>query len=270
MNKQLLIDQLTPYGLDKIEAQIYVYLIESGPRTALQLSREINVDRSKIYRSVEHLISKKFIEQSYAAWGKKLRAASPSNIELNIREEEDSLRARKEQLPTLIEELSKVTSYAKREFEIKHYRGEEGLRQMLWNQLAANKEILAFSYKNKNDIAGKTYAEKIRAEQVARKITLHEVENETDQGDYWYTNVEQWDKFYKSRRIERKTLDIKQYIAVFNDTVSIINWLDDEDVGLEIINTDYADTQKQLFWKFWELASETPVKPRAKKKPGKG
>lgn len=264
MNKQLLIDQLAQYGLDEVEAQIYLYLIEDGPRTALQLSREINVDRSKVYRSVEKLVSKKFIEQSHAAWGKKLQAASPSNIELIVKDEEDSLKARKEGLPALIEELGKVTNYAKREFEVKHYRGQEGLRQMLWNQLAAKKEILAFSYKNKNDIAGKTYAEKIRAEQVARKVTLYEVENETDQGDYWYTAAEGWSKFYKSRYISPKVLDVKQYIAIFNNTVSIINWLDEEEVGLEIVNKEYAGMQKKLFWQFWELAGEVPVK-RSKK-----
>ncbi|HLC91972.1 MAG TPA: helix-turn-helix domain-containing protein [Candidatus Saccharimonadales bacterium] len=262
MNKQLLIDQLAAFGLDEVEAQIYLYLIENGPRTALQLSREINVDRSKIYRSVERLGGKKFIEQTHAAWGKKLQAASPSNIELMIKEQEDQLQTRKEGLPALIEELGKVTSYAKREFEVKHYRGQEGLRQMLWNHLAANKEILAFSYKNKNDIVGKTYAEKIRAEQVARKLTLYEVENETDQNDYWYTDAEGWEKYYKSRYIPQKSLDIKQYIAIYNHTVSIINWLDEEEVGLEIINEDYADMQKKLFWQSWELAGKTPAKKK--------
>jgi hypothetical protein len=89
---------------------------------------------------------------------------------------------------------------------------------------------------------------------VARKITLYEVENETDQGDYWYTGVEGWPDFYRSRHIAATVLDIKQYTAVFNHTVSIINWVDEEQVGLEIINAAYADMQRQLFWKFWEIA----------------
>ena len=256
MNKQNLLEELIKFGLEEIEAQIYVYLSENGPLTPLQLSRELNIDRSKIYRSIDKLGSKKFIEQSHAAWGKKIQAASPANIELMIKEEEEKLKLRKDSLPTLINELGKVTSYSKREFEIKHYRGQDGIRQMLWNHLAAKKEILAFSYKNKNDMVGKTYAEKIRAEQVARKITLYEIENETDQGDYWYTAVEKWSQFYKSRHVTRKVLDIKQYIAIFNNTVSIINWLNDEEVGLEIVNNQYADMQKQIFWQFWSLTDK--------------
>lgn len=258
MNKQILISQLTQYGIDTDEALVYLYLLEHGPQTPLELSRAINVNRSKIYRSVEELVKKRFLEESHAAWGKKLQAANPANIALLVTEEEESIKARKQALPELVKELSEIPSYSKKEFEVKHYRGQEGLRQMLWNQLAANKEIVAFSYKNKNDIAGKTYAEKIRLEQMIRKIKLYEVENETDQGDYWYTNVEGWPKFYQSRHISSKVLDIKQYIAVFNHTVAIMNWDDGEEVGLEIINETYADMERQRFWQFWKIADKTP------------
>lgn len=253
MNKQILIEQLEQYGLSEIEAAIYLHLLESGPQTALELSRSINIDRSKVYRSVEKLLAKKFLEETHAAWGKKLQAAAPSNIALLVAAEEEAVKSRKEALPALIDELSTVPMYSQREFEVKHYRGQEGLKQMMWNQLSAKKEIVAFSYKTRNEIVGKNFAEKVRSEQVARKIVLYEIENETDQGDYWYTDVEKFDKFYKSRYISPKTLDIDQHISIFNDTVSIINFVDDEKIGLEIINSSFAKTQKQVFWKFWAI-----------------
>jgi len=267
-NKQIFTAQLQQYGLDEHEAQIYLYLLETGPQTPLQLSREINVDRSKIYRSVQKLIDRRFIEQTHAAWGKKLQAASPSNIQHLLEEEEERLQARKTALPELIEQLSSISTYVRREFEVKHYRGQEGLRQMLWNQLAAKKDIVAFSYKNKNDIVGKAYADKLRAEQVDRKIKLYEVENETDQGDYWYTDVLGWADYYDSRHIPPKLLDIKQYVAIFNHTVAIINWLDEEEVGVEIDNAAYAEMQRQLFWQSWKLADPDAQKQNTKKHTG--
>ena len=256
MNKQISKTQLINLGLEEIEANIYLYLLEYGPRTPLELSREINVDRSKVYRYVEKLVAKKLLEESNDAWGKKIQAASPKNIELFIQEKEEALHNQKQSLPSLIENLSSIPTYSKREFEVKHYRGQDGLKQMLWNQLSAKKEILAFSYKNKNEIAGKTYAEKIRSEQMERKIMLYEVENETDQGDYWYTGIKGWEKFYNSRYIDPKTLDIKQYTAIFNNTIAIMNWIDGEEVGVEIINSTFADMQRQLFWKFWEISED--------------
>lgn len=256
MNKQNTLSQLENFGFDALEAKIYLHLLENGPRTHLELSREANIDRSKIYRGIEKLIKNKLIEQSADAWGKKLKAASPQNINLLMAEREESLKAQRESLPELIHNLNSIPSFSKREFEIKHYRGQEGLRQMLWNQLYAKDEILAFSYKNKNDIVGKPYAEKIRTLQVEKKIKLFEIENETDQKDYWYTNVSEWSKYYESRHISPKILKINQYIAIFNNTVAIINWLDREEVGLEIINSSYADMQKQLFRKFWQIADK--------------
>lgn len=256
MNKQIFLEQLVSIGLEEIEAKIYLYLLENGPHTHLNLSRELNIDRSKIYRYVEKLLSKNLLEELINAWGKKLQSAKPENIQLLIHKKEELLESQKKRLPELVRELSNIPTYIQREFEVKHYRGQEGLRQTLWNQLSAKKEIYAFSYKNKNDIVGKNYAEKIRTEQVERKIMLYELENETDQGDYWYTKVVNWCEFYKSRHIPRKILDIKQYIAIFNNTVAIINWLGREEVGVEIINSSYADMQKQLFKKFWKIAEK--------------
>lgn len=256
MNKQIILAELEKLGLEEIEIKIYLFLLEKGPHTHLELSRAINVDRSKVYRDVEKLIRRKLIEQSHTERGKKIQAASPNNISLLIQEEEEVLKLKKESLPSLIEQLTNLPSYIEREFEVKHYWGQEGLRQMLWNQLHAEKEIIAFSHKNKNDIVGKPYAEKIRTEQVGRKITLYEIENETDQGDFWYTDVKSWEDFYQSRYIKPEILKIKQYVAIFNNTVSIINWSDGEEIGVEIINSSFADMQKQLFWKFWEIAGK--------------
>lgn len=265
MNKQIILTQLEQLGFEEIEAKIYLHLLEKGPRSYLELSRETNIDRSKIYRYVEKLAKKKLLEQLNDAWGKKIQAASPDSIALLVQEQEEELKTKRQFLPNLIQQLENLPSYTKREFEVKHYRGQEGLRQMLWNQLHAKKEILAFSHKNKNDIVGKPYAEKIRTEQVDRKIMLYEIENETDQGDYWYTNVPGWGNFYQSRHINPATLKIKQYIAIFDNTVAIINWSNNEEIGIEIINSSYADMQKQLFWKFWEIACLTESRRAGKK-----
>lgn len=256
MNKLVILTQLEDLGLEEAEAKIYLHLLESGSRTHLELSRETNIDRSKIYRSVEKLTRMKLLEEINTFSGKKIQAANPKNIGLLIEEEQELLDSRKSSLEGLVEQLNGLPTYIQREFEVKHYRGQEGLRQMLWNQLQAKKEILAFSHKNKNDIVGKPYAEKIRMEQADRKIMLREIENETDQGDYWYTDVPNWKSYYQSRYIPPEVLEIKQYIAIFNNTVAVINWSNAEEIGVEIINAFYADMQKQFFWKFWEIAGK--------------
>ena len=65
-----------------------------------------------------------------------------------------------------------------------------------------------------------------------------------------------WGKFYKSRYIPPRILNIKQYQVIFNDTISILNWADGNKVGIEITNQNFADMSKQIFWKFWDIAKE--------------
>lgn len=255
MNKQLISAQLTPLGLSEAEANIYLHLLENGPKTPLELSREAAINRSKIYRHVETLRAKKLLEETSDSRGMKLTAASPTNLELLLKEKENELALQKEALPSLLRELTSLPTKLQKVFEIKTYHGPEGMKQLLWNQLSADREMVSFSYQNKNYMVGKAFAEKIREEQVRRRLKLYEIENETDQGDFWYTNVVGWGKYYQSRYISPTILKIRQYIAIFNNTVSIANWIDDAQVGIEIVNEPLATMQRQLFWKFWEIAS---------------
>ncbi|MBI3379649.1 winged helix-turn-helix transcriptional regulator [Candidatus Gottesmanbacteria bacterium] len=256
MNKQIIASQLSSFGLDEVETRIYLYLLENGSRTPLNLSRDTNINRSRIYRYLDKLKSKKLIEEVNIGRGITLKASNPDNLELLILEKEQELKTQKENLPDILKGLTTLGSDPNKGIEIKHYHGTDGLKQMLWNHLSAKKEILVFGFENRNNIAGKAFAEKIRYEQVKRKITKIEVENATDQGDYWYTNVPDWGKYYKSRYIPPKILDIRQYQVIFNDTISILNWADGNKVGVEIANSPFVGMYKQIFWRFWDIAED--------------
>lgn len=256
MNKQIFIRRLNDFGLNESEAKIYLRLLEIGPQKPLELSRDININRSKIYRYIDRLIAKKLIEISNIERGKRLKASPPQNLELLIHEKEQEVKLQKENLPDILKDLTNLSTSPQKGIEIKHYHGTDGLKQMLWNHLSAKKEILVFGYENRNNIAGKSFAEMIRFEQVQRKITKIEIENATDQGDYWYTNVPNWGKYYKSRYIPPAILNIKQYQVIFNNTISILNWSDGNKIGVEIANSPFVDMYRQIFWKFWDIAKD--------------
>jgi sugar-specific transcriptional regulator TrmB len=256
MNKQIVSTQLQQFGLDEVEITLYLHLIENGPKTPLDLSRETSVNRSRIYRYLDRLKAKKLIEEVNLGRGIVLKASDPKNLKLLILEKEQEITIQRENLSNIIKELTVLPTDQTKSIEIKHYHGEEGLKQMLWNHLSAKKELLVFGFENRNNIAGKAFAEKIRFEQVERKITKIEIENATDQGDYWYTSVPNWGKYYQSRYIPPKILDIKQYQVIYNDTISILNWADGNKVGVEIANSPFVNMYRQIFWKFWEIAGK--------------
>jgi sugar-specific transcriptional regulator TrmB len=266
MNKQLVVSQLALFGLDEIEIQIYLNLFEGEAKTPLDISRETNVNRTKIYRYLERLKAKKLIEQSNEGRGLRLKAATPDNLQLLISEKEQQIKAQKDLLPDLIKELNVIPGDLKNTFEIKQYHGDEGLKQMLWNQLSAKKELLNFTYQTRNEIVGVNFAEKVREEQVRRRLTLYEIENVIDPPGYLFTHVKGWNKYYIHRWVSPEIIQIRQGTAVFNNTVSIVSWNTGQKVGLEIINSYYARMQKQLFWYIWNKLAVFKEKPLKREK----
>ncbi|MFC1647154.1 TrmB family transcriptional regulator [Patescibacteria group bacterium] len=262
MNKQQVIEDLSLFGLDSVEVQIYLNLLETGSKTPLDLSRETGINRSKIYRYLDRLKRKRLIEGSNIGRGLRLKAASPDNLKLLVHEKEHLIRSQKEKLPELLKELTVLPSVLKKSFEIKHFHGLEGLKQMLWNQLSAKKEILLFGYQTKNEIVGRAFAEKVREEQVKRRITLYEIENYVDPGDFKFTDVPNWYQYYSPRFVPEKIIEIKHYTGVYNNTVFIMNWLEKEALGVEIVNSDYASMQRQLFWSVWEKIATKAKQPK--------
>lgn len=263
MNKQLLSIQLREFGLDDVEGQIYLNLLESGPKTPLDLSRETGVNRTKIYRYIDRLKAKKLVEESYLGRGLTLKATGPEALELLIFEKERQMKAQKELLPQLIKGLA-APGIAEHAFEIKHYHGQEGLKQMLRNQLSAKKEILLYGYQTRNEIVGASFADKLREEQMHRKIVVYEIEEEVDPGNFTgkftYTKVSGWGKkYYVPRYVDPKILKIRQYTAIFNNTVSIMNWEHGQKVGVEIVNELYAGMQRQIFWGVWKKIAMKPT-----------
>ena len=264
MNKQIITSQLSEFGLDTIEIQIYLDLLEKGERTPLDLSRETNINRTKIYRYLERLKQKQLVEEIEKGRGLRLRASDPDNLQLQIMWKEQELASQKKLLPQIVEDLHSIPKEFQSTFEIKHYHGEEGLKQMTWNRLSAKKEILLYGYKTMNEIVGKNFAEKVREEQVRKKIMLYELEEDIDvgnfTGEFTYTAVAHWQDFYTPRYVDPKSLTIRQYSFIYNNTVGIMHWEQGIQVGIEIINEPYAAMQKQLFWQIWNKVGEKPKK----------
>ncbi len=79
-----MIDKLTKLGFDTNSANIYLSLIENGPQTVLIISRDLGIERSKVYRSVKILTESGLINEAHESWGKKIEASDISSLELLV------------------------------------------------------------------------------------------------------------------------------------------------------------------------------------------
>lgn len=250
MNKQKVLNHLKSIGLSDDESALYLYLLSNGESTPLQISRDIQLNRSKIYRITEDLKEKKLIEETESAWGRKLRAAAPENLELMLKEEELKLEEKKDTFKTLITDLKSMTPVNTNSFYVKYFSGTDGLKQMMWNELKA-KEIYSFSHGFFNQIVGKSFADKIRKEYVVRNVKLWIIENDIT------TPTKENQEYYKhnftAKTLDKRTLEIEHMIDIYEDVVSIIDWDNEKRSGIEIHNSALARMFKGIFQHYWSL-----------------
>lgn len=256
MNKQILVEKLEKMGLSEDESEIYLFLLENGPRSPLELSRQTNINRSKIYRLIEVMQEKKLLEDTKTAWGQKLVAAPPDNLELIIARDEEKVKQKKIILDGIIDDLLELPGESESSFQIKYYKGLDGIKQMFWNGLKAKEETLIFGYDSIDKFVGWDFAERLRKESVRRKIYFYELTND-DLDDSWTDIYELLAEYQKTKKVDKKLLTIKQYTEIHDNLVRIYNMDEKERIGIEIINKNYAEMIKQIFWHYWEIAEST-------------
>lgn len=259
VNKSQIVQNLSVLGLSTDEAELYYFLLKNGPQTPLVLSRKIDINRSKIYRITEKLKLKKLIEESDTTWGKMIGASHPEYLKLYVEKETEAARIKQQLINPVVERLSSLIKSPATSFEVKYYRGTEGIKQQYWNFLSAKTDILIFGYRTRNEIVGKKFAEKSRAEHVLRKVKIYEIANPQAPQFYDYTSVPHWKDYYQEKIIPEKLLKIRHQICIYDNMVSIINWYKGDKLGVEIENKYLADTQRQMFWHFWELANKSQL-----------
>jgi len=251
---------LRQLGLHADEAKIYLALLEK-PMTHLEVARATGVNRTTVYRVADALESRSLITRKQRDDGKFLAANDPANLEVMLATEEEKIKLQqqifKSTLPTLSEIFQNKEVATGGLFSINTYEGAAGLKQMLWNELKTEGEILVWSNESLDLAAGRRWAEKFRAELTARNIPQRGLENYDDVHVLDHTAVKDYEKIYKPRFLPRDLIDIKQEITIHDDTVSIYNWGGEgknSRVGLEIHNQQFADFQRAIFESYWKIA----------------
>jgi sugar-specific transcriptional regulator TrmB len=100
----------TILGLDELETKIYLNLLRTGPITASALSKEINIDRAKTYRTIDKLSSSGIVSISFSS-PKLCIAADPDEIlSLTLKKKEEEIFKIKKDGKKIIEKIKEVSS----------------------------------------------------------------------------------------------------------------------------------------------------------------
>jgi len=75
--------------LDKLSAHIYLNLLRMGPVTASSLAKEINIDRTKVYRTIEKLLNLKIVSTTFSK-PKLCVANKPEDVIKNVLQKKET------------------------------------------------------------------------------------------------------------------------------------------------------------------------------------
>ncbi len=112
---------LEELGLSKNEISIYLFLLKYGESTTGPIIKETRISNSRVYESLNSLISKGFVTYNVQKNGKHFRASNPKKL-LEIEDE------RKKRLKEIIPELSLLVNYKSYETDTAIYEGYEGFK----------------------------------------------------------------------------------------------------------------------------------------------
>lgn len=250
-----ILSRLNQFGLEVDEARIYLDLLENRSMTALGLSRNLGIARTRVYRLLDKLIDKSLVIQKLESSGWKFIASEPGQLKNIVAKKESELESLKksvEETKNLLEQkLGPETPGSK----ILYYRGQDGLSRVNWNLLNTKSEILSYEVSTMYDYIPKNEAERLTREMISKKISMRTISNKNSFGDFPEMD-EETKRYWSIRYVPRKMLDIKTDVFIYDDVFAVCHYLEKGDVFcFEMQNKQVTEMQRQMFEVVWAGAA---------------
>lgn len=254
---QEILDALTQAGLSKQAAEVYVFLCRESA-THLHISRKTGINRTTVYRLIQDLEEMGLVSRQTDDRGTFLNACDPEILTLNLTAKEAKLKDARKNLEQILPELQSLNQSNDGLMTVRTYEGVEGLKQMCWHELKARDMTLTLGSGSIEDLIPNHYwAEKHRALSVESGYRVLEIVNASDAVNVTFTENEGFMKQYECRLLDDDILPMARQTVIYNDTVAIYHWRENQKVGVEIINREYAEMMRSIFWNYWKLSRPT-------------
>ncbi len=247
-------------GGDTEVADLYYALVIYGPQTISQLAKNAHIERTKVYRLLDDMQSLRLIEIELHPKRNIIKATPLSSILPIITQKQQELTEAAKALPHLESLLNKqtLTSPLTR---VQFYKGQEGAKQMLWNQTKAQGETLSILYENMQSHTGEEFYVRWAERCNERGLTFRSVV-----GDAFMKSQQEWAtkntsgtlKNWHGKYISRDIHEIHFWTCLYDDVVAYFSWHDYEIYGIEIYNQDIANSSRDFFEMLWEKSEEIP------------
>jgi predicted DNA-binding transcriptional regulator len=245
---------LTRLGLTPEEVEIYLHLLASGTKSALEISRELHFARTRVYRLLDKLEAQGLVTQRFADLGLKFTASPHRQLELLLVERQSELDALRQSMPAIFGQLTALERGAAGGSHVFYHHGIDGLKHVTWNSLRAKGELRIYEVAaSMTAFLPQEFSERVREELVTHKIHTLQLTN-IAHIEPWTNVTENVLHFWTPRYIGLKELTIKSEIVIYNNVTAMYHYLNKDIFCVEIENADLATMQRQMFDYIWSHA----------------
>ncbi len=243
---------LEKIGLNKSEVNIYLALLKIGSCKVGRLTKEINYNRTTIYKALESLIQKGLVSFVLKENRKYFESTDPKNILQSIKAKEEKLKEEEKEIKEILPELNKLFETNKEELETSIFKGIKGLKSVFNNilqTLKAGDDYLAFGVSEHAQIFGSYFDEfnkTLKKNKVKSKIIFDERAKK---------NIESCKKYgYEVKRLSKEFMSPAE-INIYKNNVAIILWYKTP-LAILIRGEEIAKSFKQYFNLLWKIAKK--------------
>jgi len=260
----LIEDYIRGLGYSQEAAMLYGALVEKGPLTILEASRATGIERTALYRLIDDLTARGLIEEVLEHKSRRLQAVATEKIKYLL--EREQLRVQRlehefEGFEKLIQSMPHNNST-----QVRYYRGIAGIKQILWNETKADKDLIGYTYRNLQEVVGHKYFEEYARELekngvVTRDLRCDSFLNSSDSPEFVRRHIDKsaW------RYLPDEVMHLTHNLDVYNDVVAMYYWQYNDVFGIEIQNQLIADMQRSIFETLWKMAENYKLPEKYKK-----
>lgn len=131
---------LEELGLTKNEVKVYVSLLKHGETTSSKIIKDVGINTSKVYESLERLLRRGLVSYTIIKNKKHWLAENPDKIGLILDEQEKKLDKKKEDSVEIIGNLKRLVNVSEKDTEYRIFEGINGIKATRENALKVLKK----------------------------------------------------------------------------------------------------------------------------------
>jgi sugar-specific transcriptional regulator TrmB len=245
------INSLIELGLDREEAEIYLYLTKVGSNkkenTAFAVGKNLGIPRSSVYLYIERLVAKDLISPYKINNKKHFLAENPNRIEKN-------LDKKKEILGSILEDIKSLAENQAYDFSTRVYRGQGSLEKV-YDEIFDKKEMTKYKniYVLTNTLLSKLLPKNLPSEldkikkinNIYTKMIL--IPDRSDLGSYFQT-----DSHREVRALPEGSI-FNGSMYIYGDKIALFSLEKEDPLAMIIESKTIVQMVKSFFLCTWEL-----------------